>query len=74
MVGLTINAYFIKEMLGSLNQVKLQTAVLIEKSSSKETRLNKVERDIKEIRLKHHDLVTSIIELKFAGTTPDGKL
>ncbi|MBF31851.1 MAG: hypothetical protein Unbinned1322contig1000_44 [Prokaryotic dsDNA virus sp.] len=59
-----INAYFVRGMLSSLNQVKLQTAVLIEKSEAKETRLTKAERELDKMRDKFHELNTHIHQLK----------
>jgi hypothetical protein len=64
-VGLSVNAYFIKEMLESLNQVKVQTAVLIEKSESKEARLSKVEREQDSMRKKFHELINMVNGLRY---------
>ena len=59
-----VNAYFVRGMLASLNQVKLQTAVLIEKSEAKETRLSKAEKEIDMIREKFHEMNTHLHQLK----------
>ena len=50
MVGLTINAFFFKEVLTGLNEVKLQLAALVENSKEKERRIDALERDIREIK------------------------
>lgn len=63
-LGLGINAYFVRGMLESLNQVKLQTAVLIEKSDSKEVRVSKNEKEIERMRERFHELNTQIHQLK----------
>jgi hypothetical protein len=47
---LGINAYFLKSIVESLNQVKIQTATLIEKTSFSEQRLQSVEAEIEMIR------------------------
>ena len=65
MVGLSVNAYFIKEMLESLNQVKVQTAVLIEKSESKEARLARVEREQEAMRKKFHDILNKVHSVQY---------
>jgi hypothetical protein len=55
-VALAVNGYFIKSLLESLNQVKIQTAQLIERSDSKEVRLKAVEEDIRILRDKIHEV------------------
>jgi hypothetical protein len=59
-VGLTINAYFIRSLLESLNQVKIQTAVLIEKTDSKERRLRIVEDKQDDLEHKYHEVLGMI--------------
>lgn len=63
-LALMVNAYFIKEMLASLNQVKIQTARLIEKSENKEARLMKIEREVDGFREKFHDVNNHIHQIK----------
>lgn len=55
-VMLSINAYFVKSLLESLNQVKLQTAILIERSEAKEKRLQIVEEELKDLNERYHEL------------------
>ena len=43
-VALAVNAYFIKGLIDSITGVRLQVAILVEKSSSFEARLINVER------------------------------
>jgi cell division protein FtsB len=64
---LGLNAFFIKELLDSLNQVKLQTAILIEKSThsdkrmdSNDDRLDALESEVVKLRERHHDLMNTI--------------
>lgn len=55
-IALVVNAYFIKGLLESLNQVKIQTAILIEKVQSKEKRISHLE-DMNEIHTsRYHEL------------------
>lgn len=48
-IGLGINAFFVKGLFDSINQVKLQTTVLLERDTSKEARIVHVEENQKEI-------------------------
>lgn len=53
---LGLNAYFIKELVDSINQVKIQTATLIENNSNTKDRLQSVEDDLEMIRARLHTL------------------
>lgn len=55
-IALAVNGYFIRSLLESLNQVKEQTAILIERSESKEQRLKQAEKDIRGLREMIHDI------------------
>ena len=46
---LACNAYFIKGLLDSLNQVRIQTAILIERSGSSDEKIKDLEANQKEI-------------------------
>ena len=43
-IALSINAFFVKGLLVSLNQVKIQSAMLLERSSNADERLKTVEK------------------------------
>lgn len=64
MIGLAVNAFFIKEMLVSLNQVKIQTSVLLSQTADKERRIAKNEKEIEQFREKVHEMNTHIHQLK----------
>ena len=55
-LGLSVNAYFIKQLVDSLNQVKIQTAILLERDSGKEKRLGAIEHNQREIFIRLNDL------------------
>ena len=51
--GLSINAFFLKSLVESLNQVKVQTATLLEKSTNSED-------EIKILRERMHKLANDV--------------
>ena len=50
LIGLSINAFFFKEILANLSEVKINVARLIENSANKERRITEIENEIKEIK------------------------
>ena len=52
-LALAINAYFIRELVESINQVKVQTATLLEKALNSED-------EISLLREKHHRLANDV--------------
>jgi hypothetical protein len=55
-LGLSVNAYFIKQLVDSINQVKIQTAVLINSGTYAEKRINKLEENEREIFMRLHKI------------------
>lgn len=51
-IMLGINGYFLRGIFQDLNAVKIQLAVSIENSRSKEKRISALENELKDIRLK----------------------
>ena len=48
-IGLAINAFFIKQLVDSINQVKIQTALLIQRSEYTENRIEKFDTHLVDI-------------------------
>lgn len=55
-LALSVNAYFIKQLVDSINQVKIQTAILIKESTYTDRRLNDIEVNQKEIFKRLNDV------------------
>lgn len=59
-IALSVNAFFVKSLLDSLNQVKIQTGILIEKSTSSDSRLIYLEKEVMLLRQRNHDIVNEL--------------
>lgn len=69
---LGLNAHFVKALVDSINDVKIQTATLVANSEENSRRLHSVEEEIELVRDRYHDLVNKTnaqflgIEVKLA--------
>lgn len=56
LLGLGLNAHFIKALVSSINKVEVNTATLLERSLDFDRRLRKNEEDIEMVRGRIHNL------------------
>lgn len=77
-VLLAINAYFVKQLVDSINETKISVAVLIQQNSTKDTELKRVNSDIAELKALNktlsHRLVACEVHLQIKQMKNEGEI